>query len=365
MQEPPYPAETKAGGFRLELDCDRLFQSDTWALANPQQRPILLMLLAIAWTQKPCGSLPGEDLLISARLGQSLSEFQEHSPVLLRGWIKATDGRLYHPVMTDLVLGMIDRKLGATQRKQAQRVRERTALGQAADIISNGTHANVTRDIRVTDNTTTITNTNMNTKVPISTEIGNPPSKPISSSSPPQREEKRGPNRGSRLLVDWQLPNEWEKWAMEHQQTWTVEHVSAEADKFRDYWVAKSGKDATKLDWFATWRNWVRNAAALKTVGGHGAWWASDAAKLVKANEVGVGPARPGEHDSAWEARIREAIDNGGRRPARIPSSSAPVIRESIEQIERDNSGSVLKDAALAQLKAITGARSGDIRRTH
>ncbi|MGF6174728.1 hypothetical protein [Ensifer sp. 4252] len=35
----------------------------------------------------------------------------------------------------------------------------------------------------------------------------------------------------------------------------------AEFDKFRDYWNAKAGKDATKLDWPATWRNWLRNAA--------------------------------------------------------------------------------------------------------
>ena len=31
--------------------------------------------------------------------------------------------------------------------------------------------------------------------------------------------------------------------------------------KFVDYWTAKSGKDATKADWDATWRNWIRRAA--------------------------------------------------------------------------------------------------------
>ncbi|WP_139109863.1 hypothetical protein [Ensifer sp. LC163] len=34
-----------------------------------------------------------------------------------------------------------------------------------------------------------------------------------------------------------------------------------ELEKFRDYWTAKSGRDAAKLDWLATWRNWMRNAA--------------------------------------------------------------------------------------------------------
>lgn len=28
--------------------------------------------------------------------------------------------------------------------------------------------------------------------------------------------------------------------------------------KFRDYWHAKSGKQALKVDWSATWRNWYR-----------------------------------------------------------------------------------------------------------
>ena len=30
--------------------------------------------------------------------------------------------------------------------------------------------------------------------------------------------------------------------------------------KFVDYWTAKSGQNATKVDWDATWRNWMRKA---------------------------------------------------------------------------------------------------------
>ena len=33
-----------------------------------------------------------------------------------------------------------------------------------------------------------------------------------------------------------------------------------ETEKFINYWTARSGKDATKLDWAATWRNWILNA---------------------------------------------------------------------------------------------------------
>lgn len=47
-----------------------------------------------------------------------------------------------------------------------------------------------------------------------------------------------------------------------------------------------------------------------------GAWWTTDATRLAKAMEVGVGPSRAGESAQSWEGRIRAAIDNGGAPPA-------------------------------------------------
>jgi hypothetical protein len=35
---------------------------------------------------------------------------------------------------------------------------------------------------------------------------------------------------------------------------------------FRDYWIAKAGKEGIKLDWLATWRNWVRNQKGVKAI---------------------------------------------------------------------------------------------------
>lgn len=36
--------------------------------------------------------------------------------------------------------------------------------------------------------------------------------------------------------------------------------LELETEKFRDFWAGKPGKDGTKLDWDATWRNWIRNS---------------------------------------------------------------------------------------------------------
>ena len=173
MQHPPYPATTEPGGFNFELDYERIVQSDTWALAvAPYQRPLLLMLWFVAWQQNPCGSLPTDDVLIAVRLGLSLDEFQQAKPILLRGWTEASDGRLYHPTLTELVLGMIGRKARETQRKAAYRQRQRegnlsrgTNVGQSGD--GRGNTPEDTRDSNGSDDTTTTTiTTTINESIP-------------------------------------------------------------------------------------------------------------------------------------------------------------------------------------------------------
>lgn len=134
MTDAPYPADVRAKGWRFELDHERIRQSDTWALAAPELRPWLLMLWMVAWEQTPCGSLPANDELITARIGMPLSSFVEHKRVLLRGWKQAGDGRLYHPTLTERVVEMIERR-----RKEAERRGRNRA-------VNRGTPGNVPRD---------------------------------------------------------------------------------------------------------------------------------------------------------------------------------------------------------------------------
>lgn len=71
--------------------------------------------------------------------------------------------------------------------------------------------------------------------------------------------------RASRLDGDFIVPTDWIEWAMS-ERSWPYEAATAEAESFVDYWHAKPGRDGTKLDWFATWRNWVRNSRRLASV---------------------------------------------------------------------------------------------------
>lgn len=72
--------------------------------------------------------------------------------------------------------------------------------------------------------------------------------------------------RGSRLPEDWVLPREWGEWAL--SEGWPEQVIREQADRFKDYWISETGQKATKRDWFATWRNWMRNSKSPKVLKG-------------------------------------------------------------------------------------------------
>lgn len=91
--------------------------------------------------------------------------------------------------------------------------------------------------------------------------IANATDLPQHSQKSDTREEKEEPNgsskkRGSRLTADWVLPKAWGEWAMAEGLSEVC--VRREADSFRDWWISATGAKASKLDWQATWRGWVR-----------------------------------------------------------------------------------------------------------
>jgi len=72
--------------------------------------------------------------------------------------------------------------------------------------------------------------------------------------------------RANRLPADFEIPSEWIAWATS-EASLSRSQAAIEGAKFIDYWHGKSGRDATKLDWQATWRNWCRNARPARESG--------------------------------------------------------------------------------------------------
>lgn len=64
--------------------------------------------------------------------------------------------------------------------------------------------------------------------------------------------------RGTRLPDDWRPSDNERLWAA--SKGCSDARIAREAEAFRNFWVAKPGAGGVKLDWSATWRNWVLNA---------------------------------------------------------------------------------------------------------
>jgi hypothetical protein len=168
----PYPADTRAKGWRFELDLEQIHQSDTWAIAAPEERPWLYMLWTTAWQQTPCGSMPSDPKLICARLGMSPKMFAKCADTILRGWWLAEDGRLYHDTLVTRVEEMVARKNGERNRKAEWRAKKEAEEKLAAanlkqqkpefvPPLSHGTDVGQTWDGHGTDDTGTGTGTGL------------------------------------------------------------------------------------------------------------------------------------------------------------------------------------------------------------
>ena len=87
---------------------------------------------------------------------------------------------------------------------------------------------------------------------PNATPIATNNHKPITINHKPKVES----TRGSRLSPDLCLTEDWKDFCQQDRPDLNPSKVF---DSFKDYWIAKAGQQGVKLDWFATWRNWVRS----------------------------------------------------------------------------------------------------------
>lgn len=202
MTEPrpaPYPADTRAKGWRFELDYERIEQSSTWALAGPEGRPWLLMMWLVSWRQTPAGSFPNEDDVIVALIGIPEKTWAKHRKVLMRGWWLADDGRLYHDTIASRVRAMLDKKTDAKVRKAEYRQRmDAIRTGASVPTLSHGTDAGQHGDEHGKDITGTRTGTRTYTQE----------DKPLGKA----RKRASAFDPASIELPEWIEPEDWQRW---------------------------------------------------------------------------------------------------------------------------------------------------------
>lgn len=118
LPEPPYPDDVTLNGWKVGLDWDRIKASDTWTLAEEDERPWLLRIWAEALGSVPAGSMPADMNLFARRIGCKRAFLVAHE-VLIRGWILHSDDRLYHAYIVNEVKTML-----VGRQKNARRVKK-------------------------------------------------------------------------------------------------------------------------------------------------------------------------------------------------------------------------------------------------
>lgn len=127
--------------------------------------------------------------------------------------------------------------------------------------------------------------------------------------------ERAPSSRGSRLPNDWELPGEWLDWALAEHPHWGPQTVHGIAAKFGRYWRAKAGKDATKLDWLATWQNWCTSDITQRE---H--------------------PPPSGPTETAYQRSMRERMEQvapavAAKRPGSVPTMNPMDVLDGLTRI--------------------------------
>ena len=137
LPAPLVPAEVDLRGLEyMPLLGGRLFNSDFNLDASDTEFRVGLRLWWAAWNQVPAGSLPSEDqrLCKLAGLEEAPTKWRKVRAVALHGFVKCSDGRLYHPIVAQQAMIAWEKrgehqqsKAGDAERKARERA-DRSAM---------------------------------------------------------------------------------------------------------------------------------------------------------------------------------------------------------------------------------------------
>ncbi len=137
LPEPLTPADCDLRGMPyMPLHVVQLLQSETFSLASGDEFKAALALWCASWLEVPAGSLPDKDEML-----QELSRSKKWGRVRARamsGWIKCSDGRLYHKVIAEAALNAWELRLLQREKSEARNDRQqrwRTRTREVSQIL--------------------------------------------------------------------------------------------------------------------------------------------------------------------------------------------------------------------------------------
>jgi len=263
LPPPLVPADVDLRSFEyMKIDVRRLLTSETWMLGTGDECKAALTLWLESWHQVPAGSLPDNEQML-AHLSQC-STWKKSRTHALRGWVKCSDGRLYHPVIAEKVRDAWQYKLAQKARTEAARLarQQQRRLQAARDYVTDNVTERVTDSVTesVTDNVTDSVTESKGDKRILRTEE-QPPLPPLrggpaTGSNGKHRRRQRQPQ--TPCPDDFALTPDMLKFATDLGVP--AERIHPETERFISHHAAKGNVFA---DWPQAWANWMRKAVEI------------------------------------------------------------------------------------------------------
>jgi len=203
------------------------YLADTRHLSTVEHGAYLLLLME-AWRRPSC-SLPADDKFLSRLAGVSMAEWLDMKDIILAFW------KLNERTQTITQKRLTKERQFLDKKRDENRVKALTRWKKTKSSDADAMPDAMPEACR--DDAPTPTPTPNKKKAPSS------------------------PKKGSRLPDNFKPDQEWSK-----AQGLSTDRLLAEFEKFKDYWRGAAGAKGVKLDWQATWRNWIR--AAIERSGG-------------------------------------------------------------------------------------------------
>ena len=127
LPPPLTPADSNLRDFAfMPLDVARLRDSDLAAKTKGDEFRCAVLLWCAAWHQTPAGSLPDDDQTLAgfAGYGRVVREWKKVKAGAMRGWIKCSDGRFYHPVVAEKVNEAWAGRVEYQEKREGDRLRK-------------------------------------------------------------------------------------------------------------------------------------------------------------------------------------------------------------------------------------------------
>lgn len=293
---PLVPVEVDLRGLPfMPLDVVRLLDSDLFALTSGDEFKAALSLWCKAWLQVPAASLPNDDRVL-AHLSGAGARWRKVKGMALRGWQLCSDDRLYHPVIAEKALAAWEERVAyrerrgnETERLRRHREEHKRLRDQLRELGFTYPHNTPMETLRAALQDAELNiHRGVSSNAPVRVSGPSPETQPLrlregqgqgqgegylkdQEQAPQQRrpspeagddQPTEKPKRASRLPEDWALPDDWLDWALTERPEFSEADMRKVGEGFRDYWCSAAGKGATKVDWLATWRNWVRKESA-------------------------------------------------------------------------------------------------------